>query len=514
MIPLASVARHGADVLATGSSRDSFASTSSAVSALPFPSRRPGNPRRVSSESFISRRSSVVSPGERPYPSTDLAGDMRRPSMASFMSADSMASSGSSLAHGSHRSPTSPTFPPIPEAGPAAAEKRKRLAAFLDETASAMEGGKSLTMVLPESQQTAPQHKSLSELAEEHLVSARPNSRGSNRELIYRSPFDGRSASPIIEEDAQSPTAPAKPAFASSDDEPVSPTSGVPAIAVPPVDTDEQLQSDAGEQLQSDSQEVQQVGEESADDEASQGGGGFTLAEALALERPASGLGLHNVNTKAPSFKPVVERSPSTIRPDSPASLVNSPQPSFANESTSTFDRTTKALEKRRRIIRELVETETSYAVDMAVVRDIYLARARGARAYLVVPCCTDHWLTPVFPRHGADRRPRHEHRSGTRQRRFCQSAFAVSWSSSRLAHARVGSTGIAHVGLAAPPVRRVIKFSPCRPPTDRGALTSEPHAWPAAHVREGSAHRLRQPRGDRRTRRRLRHRLGQRVRQ
>ncbi|GAA5994924.1 uncharacterized protein JCM10292_004432 [Rhodotorula paludigena] len=365
--------------LPAGSSRDSFASTSSAVSALPFPSRRPGNPRRVSSESFISRRSSVVSPGERPYPSTDLAGDVRRPSMASFMSADSMASSGSSLAYGSHRSPTSPTFPPIPEAGPAAAEKRKRLAAFLDETASAMEGGKSLTMVLPESQQTAPQHKSLSELAEEHLVSARPTSSGSNRELNYRSPFGGRSATPIIEEDAPSPTAPAKSAFASSDDEPVSPTSGVPAIAVPPVDTVEQLESDTGEQLRTDLQEVQPEGEESADDEASQGGGGFTLAEALALDRPASGLGLHNVNTKAPSFKPVVERSPSTIRPDSPASLVNSPQPSFANDSTSTFDRTTKALEKRRRIIRELVETETSYAIDMAVVRDIYLARARGA---------------------------------------------------------------------------------------------------------------------------------------
>jgi hypothetical protein len=37
-----------------------------------------------------------------------------------------------------------------------------------------------------------------------------------------------------------------------------------------------------------------------------------------------------------------------------------------------------KRADKRRRTIRELLETEASYASDMAVVRDIYIARAKG----------------------------------------------------------------------------------------------------------------------------------------
>ena len=43
-----------------------------------------------------------------------------------------------------------------------------------------------------------------------------------------------------------------------------------------------------------------------------------------------------------------------------------------------------KMAEKRRRTIEELVETEASYASDMAVVRDIFFARAKGAGASLV----------------------------------------------------------------------------------------------------------------------------------
>jgi hypothetical protein len=49
------------------------------------------------------------------------------------------------------------------------------------------------------------------------------------------------------------------------------------------------------------------------------------------------------------------------------------------DEEAKEMERLAKMTEKRRRTIRELVETEASYASDMAVARDIFLERARGA---------------------------------------------------------------------------------------------------------------------------------------
>ncbi|BGP44839.1 hypothetical protein JCM10450v2_000654 [Rhodotorula kratochvilovae] len=363
------------------SKRDSIGSTASGLpfpsANLPFPSRRPGNPRRVSSESMSSRRSSVVSPGERPYlPSHLSSTEGRRPSVASFMSGDSAGSGTSSLAFASRRSPTSPTFPSIPEAGPDAAEKRKRLAAFLDETASAMEGGKSLMMVVPELQPAAPQHKSLSELAEEQLGAQRPPSRTSSHEIECRHPFDGKSApsqpASATEDEPQSPTAPAKQAFQGTDDEPVSPTSGAPEVQVQaPVSRKADERQTVYYSPNSAEHEVGSASESEVD--------GMTFAEALALDRKPSGLGFSNVELRAPALRPIPERSPSTVRADSPASSAHpSPAPP-SSDPEQEADKHAKRLEKRRKIIRELVETETSYAIDMAVVRDIYLARARGA---------------------------------------------------------------------------------------------------------------------------------------
>lgn len=48
------------------------------------------------------------------------------------------------------------------------------------------------------------------------------------------------------------------------------------------------------------------------------------------------------------------------------------------DEHTKEAEKKAKRAEKRRRTIQELCETEASYAIDMAVVRDIYLARIRG----------------------------------------------------------------------------------------------------------------------------------------
>ena len=118
------------------------------------------------------------------------------------------------------------------------------------------------------------------------------------------------------------------------------------------------------------------------DDEA-----GVTFLEALALEEQ---------HAPAATKRDVVAgESPKTssanlarvdARPASPnGSSASRP---VANNATETATRSSptlgssRLLEKRRRVIRELVDTERSHAVDMAVVRDIYLARARGAREF------------------------------------------------------------------------------------------------------------------------------------
>lgn len=92
--------------------------------------------------------------------------------------------------------------------------------------------------------------------------------------------------------------------------------------------------------------------------------------------------------------RPSADRSPSTVR------AVNSPRfPPPLGEETLAWEPSklldpiegeagkakVKMAEKRRRTIRELVETEAVYASDMAIVRDIWLARARGAGKFLLV---------------------------------------------------------------------------------------------------------------------------------
>ncbi|GAA6047316.1 hypothetical protein JCM3770_001883 [Rhodotorula araucariae] len=361
------------------SKRDSVGSTTSRLpfpsTNLPFPSRRPGNPRRISSDSMSSRRSSVLSPGERPFlPSHLSSSEGRRPSIGSSY-AGSTGSGASSFAYASRRSPTSPTFPPIPEAGPDAAEKRKRLAAFLDETASAMEGGKSLMMVVPELQPAAPQPKSLAELAEEQLNAQRSLSQSLPGEIGYRYSFDARStpAQPSSsEDDARSPTALSKQVFLVAAAEPVSPTLSAPEVQV-----------QAPPPRQPGGRETVYYSPNSASHDAASASesemDGVTFAQALADERKPAGLGFSIFELKASAGHPISERSLSTVRADSPAPRAHASPVPRSNDLEQEADTELKGLEKRRKIIRELVETETSYAIDMAVVRDIYLARARGA---------------------------------------------------------------------------------------------------------------------------------------
>ncbi|GAA6001811.1 hypothetical protein JCM10207_002331 [Rhodosporidiobolus poonsookiae] len=377
--------------------RDSISSTQSLpFPSKPFPSRPPVN-RRISSESVASRRSSLYSPGERPYVPSGLGHSLdstRRPSMASFMSVNSSDSAPSLMYQARATPPVA--FPAPVETGTEAAEKRKRLAAFLDETAAAMEGGKSLAMVLPQSQPTTSQHKSLSELAEEHTVPPpRPTSRAStNGQIEYRHPFGNSSFTnghQAVDDDAQSPTSGAPTTFdPATYSAPPSPTdtgarpAPPPVPAVTPAEPVVAAPEPASESQQSsrdtlyftpDPQDRSPKPPASESAESENEGRAMTLGEALMLDRDPSGLGLAGVKLGAPEARPTSERSPSTIRAGSPASVAASQMQAVE----TAAEKAAKRQEKRARTIRELIETETSYAVDMAVVRDIYLARARGA---------------------------------------------------------------------------------------------------------------------------------------
>ncbi|GAA5899556.1 uncharacterized protein JCM6883_005259 [Sporobolomyces salmoneus] len=289
-------------------------------SALPFPSR-PANPRRVSADSSHSRKSSVYSirsnREERPRLPSGLPSGLLLPS--NRLSLASFVSSELSPGEGPSRS-ASLSFPGRPTGYFDFADRRKRLATFLDETAEAMEGGKSLTMVLPDGP-----NRPLSQFVEpssptDHLHSLSPelgSHDGSNRrETVYFTP----------RVDRQSPS------------------------------------TEAEEQ------------------------------DRPCLDNLTASTGLGLGNSQLDSTLPIgVQTTPSTLRGPSPAGFCLDSRPASSvtveakeNEQTAEDRRIAvakeeKLAEKRRRTIKELVDTERTYAVDMMVIRDIYLARAKGA---------------------------------------------------------------------------------------------------------------------------------------
>lgn len=296
-------------------------------SALPFPSR-PSITRKVSSESAHSRKSSVYSTRssreERPLLPSGLTSTLlpgNRLSLASFVSSE--LSPGESPARSASLS-----FPGRPSGYFDFAERRKRLAAFLDETAEAMEGGKSLTMVLPEgsnrplSQFVEP--PSPTDCSRPFTLETTDDSTSNRRDTVYFTPRIGD----------QSPAA------------------------------SHQTLAEAGE------------GQSTFDNLPG-----------------ATGLGLEDA--PVPSGANNVETSPTTLRGSSPARFSRESQPVVSitgteeeskekteEELQEAANKEEKLAEKRRRTIKELIDTETTYAVDMMVVRDIYLARARGARNF------------------------------------------------------------------------------------------------------------------------------------
>ncbi|SCV70067.1 BQ2448_1461 [Microbotryum intermedium] len=299
----------------------SFYSTVSKSSERPFPSKRPSIARAFSSESSFSPRHERFLSREA-LNASSAGPEHRRPSAISYTSLESNTSSDfSSSGMGGQRYTSSNSeadISPTQNLGVGsngvhdelhegeATDQRKRLATFLDQAASAMEGGRSLRQVLPE---TAPARagqapaKSLSQLAE---ISA---------------------SSPL-------PAPDARLSLVFKDDCP----------------------------------ELRYV-----------------------QDRFGTGLGLHTV-TQQRENSPVLLQAPSPSAPAPPVTqkgaclsgvtLDGTPQ-TDADEYSSpdVRDRNTaqaKMAENRRRTIQELIQTEQSYAIDMMVVRDIYLARARG----------------------------------------------------------------------------------------------------------------------------------------
>lgn len=405
----------------TGSPARSFGS----VQSLPFPSR-PKTPRTASTDSIPlaehERRQQLPStynpgtfvPGTFLGPPVD---DTRRPSVVSSVSMESTDSSALSNSYGGLmpsdlESPTDSNFSikSQQDRGPDDLEKRKRLAAFLDQTAEAMEGGRSLAMVLPEARATESEPgKSMSELAE---ATASPRL----APLIeYRHPFTSPFNSPAVvpadsEEGNRSPRNNSRVGFSSDStngfgpgSSPGTPTPAPIARNHSPVDPamldnrrtvyftpDPNSSSSDEEENESSGSDPQRGDDEREDDEEEE--------ERAQPSRKLSGGGLgFNIDIKTQSnltnARPsAADRSPSTLRASSPASSrefvapsTAEPLPVISVEAAREMEKRAKVAEKRKRTIQELIDTEASYATDMVVVRDIYLARAKGVGQFLLL---------------------------------------------------------------------------------------------------------------------------------
>ena len=358
-------------------------------------------------------------------------------------------------------SPTSSTFSSKSKAEPEpeTLEKRKRLAAFLDQTAKAMEGGRSLAMVLPEVRATDSEPaKSMSELAES--ISPRLPSA-----IEYRHPFASSFAAPSIcvASDAGSPSPKAgsrsprdrsqsprgsRVEFAlptTAGSSPATPTAPSVARARSPVNSQNRHTvyftpdpSSAGSDDGNESDASEQAGGTSGRE------ADVSATPSLTRNGSTGGLGFNiDIDTQSTlsNIRPgPADRSPSTLHAESP---VVSLRPSFETapaisaEVAQAMEKRAKIAEKRKRTIRELIDTEASYATDMIVVRDIYLARAKGVGESLLALLLRRFealTLSSALDRHRHDRRSRYGLRPRTRQHPFLPSTSLAYSQHSRLA--------------------------------------------------------------------------------
>ncbi|SGZ27081.1 BQ5605_C025g10047 [Microbotryum silenes-dioicae] len=252
-----------------------------------------------------------------------------------------------------------------------ATDQRKRLATFLDQAASAMEGGRSLRQVLPE---TAPARagqapaKSLSQLAESSASPPMPNgfSPATPQSL---NPFPAIVPSQELSHAGFNTSTPVPPRISrvsGADIDHSSANAKRTTVFYTPDMVDNVPLPLSPLELEDGRPELRYV-----QDPSGTGLGLHTLAEQYG-NSPT----LLLVPSPSATEPPVIQNGARL----SGVTLESNPQSDIdsSSEVRDRDDARAKMAEKRRRTIQELIETEQSYAIDMMVVRDIYLARARG----------------------------------------------------------------------------------------------------------------------------------------
>ncbi|KDE03898.1 hypothetical protein MVLG_05652 [Microbotryum lychnidis-dioicae p1A1 Lamole] len=364
--------------------RSSFHSTTSNGSTRSFPSKRPSISRAFSSESsFSTRIDRSLGRGAL----TSASSEHRRPSAISYTSLESNTSSEmSNLSMGGQRRTSSNSDADISPTqnlsvgstgvhngldDGEATDQRERLATFLDQAASAMEGGRSLRQVLPE---TAPARagqapaKSLSQLAESSASPPMPNGFPPATPQSLN-PFPAIVPSQELSHAGFNTSTPVPPR--------ISRVSGA--------DIDHSSANAKRTTVFYTADMVDNVPLPLSPLELEDG-----RPELRYVQDPSgTGLGLHTLAEQygnSPTL--LLVPSPSATEPPviqngarlSGVTLDSNPQSDIdsSSEVRDRDDARAKMAQKRRRTIQELIETEQSYAIDMMVVRGIYLARARG----------------------------------------------------------------------------------------------------------------------------------------
>jgi hypothetical protein len=321
------------------------------------------------------------------------------------------------------------------------AEKRKRLATFLDETAEAMEGGKSLHMVLPGDAEGEPEGgRSLARLAEGnggrlHLAPSLPpfdpparRKSSSSTSVFYsgpHSPSDSNdvpsaSASPERRRDrdhvhlspprvggftSSSPAALSSPrqnSFTSTEGSPKTPNAKRNTVYFTPTlrsgeSESETTQGDEEDLSTSGNDLIEQEDEDDEEEEQK-----IASRRAGRVGRADFGLGFDvdlsydGQSTPPATFGAVLDTEGEGDEAeegdgedeDDLEEEEEDDEPTALEVEALEADRLAKekTADRRRRTIAELVETERRYSHDLAVVQDIYLARAQGAGQSLFSP--------------------------------------------------------------------------------------------------------------------------------
>lgn len=274
--------------------------------------------------------------------------------------------------------------------GAAELEKRVRLTHFLDVTASMMEGGKSLAMVLPPLART--ESSASVQVAAGLTFAGLSEATGGSPQLVAQvlggRPGYPHSLSPLIASPASSPSDTSTPPLFSSNPPPqaqlapprrrLQPNSEKP-VPLPLYHLPGTLRSSSrGHSVTS------SFSSSKASSLSTRSSAPWSLSSSLHLPDDEIDLEQHAAEQATQAglgldldFDNLALACAQDDEEHVEAEEQNAGDETVLEDLRAHVD--FKRADKRRRTIRELLETEASYASDMAIVRDIYLARAKGA---------------------------------------------------------------------------------------------------------------------------------------